>query len=95
LKEIAAEIKTYNHFPYSETDINFDKKVYESKLAEVQGLPIDILVDFIYKFASEQAECTNGGGMKLLLSVEDWKLHVCPYSNYTVSFNRVTNNEKD
>jgi hypothetical protein len=73
---IAAEIQTYKHFPHTETDTNFN--IYKSKLVKVSNLPKNILVDYIYKFASEQSECTNGGH----------KAYICPYSCHQVSFDR-------
>lgn len=76
LREVAAEIKTYKHVPYTETDINFD--IYKSKLVEVSNLPKDILVDYIYKFASQQKDCTNGGH----------EAYICPYSCHQISFDR-------
>lgn len=65
LREIAAEIKTYQDMlaqrpervieGLSDREILWHPELHESYLEKVNNLPADILVDFIYKFASEQA----------------------------------------
>ena len=71
LKEIAAEIHTYQDMlsqkpgrvieGLSDRDILWHPELQDSYLKQVSSLPADVLADFIYKFAAEQAECTNRG----------------------------------
>lgn len=88
LREIATEIKTYQDMlaqrperlieGLSDREILWHPELHEMYLEKVNNLPADILVDLIYKFASEQAECTNGG----------YEAYVCPYGCHSVSFSR-------
>ena len=93
LREIATEIKTYQDMlaqrpervieGLSDREILWHPELHEMYLEQVNKLPADILVDLIYKFAAEQAECTNGG----------YEAYVCPYGCHSVSFNRDSINE--
>jgi hypothetical protein len=57
----------------------FDKDLFARLLISKQSYyTLENLVDFIFKFASEQAECTNGGH----------EAFVCPYGCHLVSFSR-------
>ena len=47
----------------------WDDPTYQRSLKEAKGLPIDVLVDYIWSKADEQRTCTNGG----------WDLWLCPY----------------
>lgn len=88
LREIAAEIKTYQDMlaqrpgrvieGLSDRENLWHPELYDSYLEKVSNLPADILVDFIYEFAEEQAECSNGGH----------EAYVCPYNCHKVSFSR-------
>ena len=80
LQVIAAEIRTFKQISKAIRKYydNWDTDIYNIKLREVSNLSADILVDYIYEFASEQAECTNGGH----------EAYVCPYNCHLVSFSR-------
>ena len=80
LQVIAAEIRTFKQISKAIRKYydNWDTDIYNIKLREVSNLSADILVDYIYEFASEQAECTNGGH----------EAYVCPYCCHLVSFSR-------
>lgn len=91
LREIAAEIHTYQDMlsqrpgrvieDLSDKDILWHPELHDSYLEMFNNLtsfPANVLVDYVYKFASEQAECTDGG----------YEVYVCPYGCHLVSFSR-------
>jgi hypothetical protein len=91
LIEIAAEITTYTmvtefnnklffYLEENNNSTNWNKELYTKFLTNTKFNESNkhYLVDFIFKFASEQAECTNGGH----------EAFVCPYGCHLVSFSR-------
>jgi hypothetical protein len=90
LQVIAAEIKTYQDMlaqrpgrvieGLPDRENLWHPELHDSYLEKVKGLPVDVLVHFIYEFASEQA---NGGH----------EAYICPYGCHTVSFSRENINE--
>lgn len=73
-----------------ELETGFDDARYARRLAELQAevasgvLAGDILADWIWEKASEQASCSNGG----------WQAYVCPYQCHVVSFDRTEEHTK-
>ncbi len=67
LKQIYAEWKAHTS---GEEDIGaFNTEKYDQAMKETRKLHSDVLADFIWERASEQATCTNGG----------WEAWLCPF----------------
>ena len=71
LCEVWAEWKTAQAHPAENNwqEPEFLDETYTAALAEAQALSVDTLAQAIYDWASEQADCTNGG----------WQAYCCPY----------------
>lgn len=83
LREIAAEIKTYQitkKVGRIEPTGYWNETLYNKVLTSnaFTKLNSEDLTNFIYKFAAEQAECTNGG----------YEVYVCPYGCHSVSLSK-------
>ena len=63
---------------------HFHQRKYDRALKHAKTLPDDVLADFIWERASEQATCDNGG----------WNAWMCPSGCHTVPFSLVAEVEE-
>ena len=62
-----------------EVNEHFSQEAYAIAIKAVRGLPVDVVIDYIWERAEAQATCDNGG-------FHAW---VCPYGCHTVPFDAV------